>query len=59
MTLLVSPALTPELGALLARAMFPDPERVRQELTAYRSGAGGQVFAWEIGARWLARRACA
>ncbi|KQR08817.1 GNAT family N-acetyltransferase [Deinococcus sp. Leaf326] len=49
MTLLVSPALTPELGALLARAMFPNPERVQQELTAYRSGAGGQVFAWEIG----------
>jgi GNAT superfamily N-acetyltransferase len=51
MTLLVSPALTPELGALLARAMFPDPERVQQELAAYRSGAGGQVFAWEIGGK--------
>ncbi len=49
MTLLVSPALTPALTALLARAMFPDPGRVRQELAAYRSGAGGQVFAWAAG----------
>ncbi|MFC5849015.1 GNAT family N-acetyltransferase [Deinococcus petrolearius] len=49
MALLVSPPLTPDLGALLARAMFPDPERVRRELAAYRSGAGGQVFAWEVG----------
>ena len=49
MTLLVSPTLTPELGALLARAMFPNPERAQRELAAYRSGAGGQVFAWVVG----------
>lgn len=39
------------MGALLARAMFPDPGRIERALADYRSGAGGQLFTWEVGGR--------
>ncbi|GAA5513295.1 hypothetical protein Dcar01_02028 [Deinococcus carri] len=41
--------LTPELEALLARAMFPDPERLRRTLESYRLGTERQVYAWVVG----------
>ncbi|GMA16165.1 GNAT family N-acetyltransferase [Deinococcus metallilatus] len=38
--------LTPELETLLARAMFPHPERIRRTLEEYRSDPERHVFAW-------------
>ena len=40
---------TPEVAALLRLAMWPDPERVRAELDAYRGEPGLQVWSWEVG----------
>lgn len=44
-----SPPLTPEIAALLRRAMFPDPARIARALEAYRSEPGLAVFIWEVG----------
>ncbi|WP_051517308.1 GNAT family N-acetyltransferase [Deinococcus phoenicis] len=44
-------ALTPELGALLARAMFPDPARIRRTLESYRSDPERRIFAWTLEGR--------
>ena len=38
---------TPDVQKLLARAMFPDPERVRLQLEAYRTDPSRRVFVWE------------
>ena len=43
------PILTPEIAALLGRAMFPAPERVARVLEAYRTEADRKVFVWEVG----------
>lgn len=43
--------LTPELGALLARAMFADPERIRRRLEEYRTDSGRRVLAWVVEGR--------
>lgn len=44
-----APDLTPEIAALLSRAMFPDPARIARALEAYRSEPGLAVFIWEVG----------
>jgi GNAT superfamily N-acetyltransferase len=43
-----SGSITPEPGALLARAMFPDPERIRRTLKSYRNDPDRRVFAWVL-----------
>lgn len=43
--------LTTEVEALLIRAMFPDPERIRRKLEDYRSEPGRQVFVWSVDGR--------
>ncbi|MCP2014067.1 ribosomal protein S18 acetylase RimI-like enzyme [Deinococcus sp. HSC-46F16] len=45
------PILTPEAGDLLARAMFPDPERIARTLEAYRTAPERRVFVWLEGGR--------
>lgn len=40
--------LTPEISALLGRAMFPGPERLVRALEAYRTEPDRLVFVWEI-----------
>lgn len=50
--MLVEPhTLTPELEVLLARAMFPDPERIRRTLEGYRADPERRVFAWLLNGR--------
>lgn len=44
-----APILTPEIAALLGRAMFPDPERMVRALEAYRTEADRKVFVWMVG----------
>ncbi|WP_264775131.1 GNAT family N-acetyltransferase [Deinococcus aetherius] len=43
--------LTPELETLLARAMFPDPGRIRRTLESYRTDPTRRVFAWVVEGR--------
>lgn len=43
--------LTPEVERLLARAMFPDPGRVRRRLEEYRTDSARRLFAWVEGGR--------
>ncbi|GBF05588.1 hypothetical protein DAERI_050097 [Deinococcus aerius] len=43
--------LTTEVEALLIRAMFPDPERIRRKLEDYRTEPGRQVFVWSVDGR--------
>ncbi|WP_019587020.1 GNAT family N-acetyltransferase [Deinococcus apachensis] len=38
--------LTPEVEALLTRAMFPDPERLRRKLERYRAEPERRIFVW-------------
>ena len=42
-------ALTPATSALLARAMFPDSERIARTLDEYQTNPARRVFVWEIG----------
>lgn len=44
-----APALSPEIAALLSRAMFPDPARIARALAAYRTEPDRAVFVWEVG----------
>lgn len=44
-----APALTPEITALLQRAMFPDPARIARALEAYRAEPDRTVFVWDVG----------
>jgi ribosomal protein S18 acetylase RimI-like enzyme len=46
-----APILTPEIAALLGRAMFPDPERIARALEAYRTEPERRVFVWEVGGK--------
>jgi len=41
--------VTPEVGALLALAMWPDPARISATLSAYASDPELQVWAWTTG----------
>lgn len=43
------PALTPEIAALLGRAMFLDPARVARTLEAYRTEPDRLIFVWDVG----------
>ncbi|WP_104989904.1 GNAT family N-acetyltransferase [Deinococcus sp. NW-56] len=45
------PTPTPEAGTLLARAMFPDPERIARTLEVYRTDPERRVFVWTEGDR--------
>ncbi|MPY67324.1 GNAT family N-acetyltransferase [Deinococcus sp. SDU3-2] len=47
------PTLTPEAGSLLARAMFPDPERIALTLETYRTDPQRRVFVWAEGGQVL------
>ena len=42
-------ALTPETAALLARAMFPETERIARTLDEYQTNPARRVFVWKIG----------
>lgn len=44
---LVFPTLTPEVQALLARAMFPEPARIAEALAAYQSEPDRRLCGWE------------
>ncbi|MDV6373754.1 GNAT family N-acetyltransferase [Deinococcus arenicola] len=44
----LAPALTPQIAALLGRAMYPDPARIDRTLEAYRTEDHRQLFAWEV-----------
>ena len=39
------------MDALLARAMFPDPERIARQRAAYHVPGGPPVFVWEVAGR--------
>ena len=41
------PECWPEVDVLLARAMYPDAERVTWQLAAYHAPGGPSVFAWQ------------
>ncbi|CAM4394917.1 GNAT family N-acetyltransferase [Deinococcus marmoris] len=41
--------LTPEIAALLSRAMFPDPARIERTLEAYRTEGEQRLFVWDVG----------
>jgi len=43
-----APSLTPEIAALLARAMFPDLARIARTLETYRTDPARRVFIWEV-----------
>jgi len=43
-----APSLTPEIAALLARAMFPDLARITRTLETYRTDPARRVFIWEV-----------
>lgn len=46
--LLMHPTISPDLQALLARAMFPDPQRTAHTFQQYHQRTDWQVFAWQI-----------
>lgn len=46
--MLTEAALSPELEALLSRAMFPDPERIRRALKSYRTDPTCRIFTWMV-----------
>ncbi|WP_170928672.1 GNAT family N-acetyltransferase [Deinococcus hopiensis] len=43
--------LPPEVERLLARAMFPDPERIRRCLDAYGAVPSRRAFVWKVDER--------